>query len=118
MLEFVDGKGVGLAANQVGYNNKVIVFKLDNEFIELVNPHIVVKAKPVIRSIEECLSIPGKSFVVDRFESVIVLGQKLDGSKVSITAFDLTARILQHELDHLDGRLISDIAVAEVKEKT
>lgn len=107
MKNFIDGKGIGLAANQVGYNNKVIIY-WNNGFKELINPKILVSSDNEEKLIEGCLSLPGLEKEVKRPSSVMVSGRLLNGSFITFTAFDLTARIIQHEIDHLEGKLILD----------
>ncbi len=105
-------EGVGLAAPQVGVSRRMIVydnveesFGLDPQV--LVNPEIIER-EGVQREEEGCLSIPELKEMVDRAERVVVLGQDLDGRRLRVEAAGMPARILQHEIDHLDGILFVD----------
>jgi peptide deformylase len=106
--------GIGLAAPQVGVSSRVIVVDLgeaDEEEagpIALVNPRVVESGKKLERAPEGCLSIPGMEEVVERPSSVRVEGFSPEGKPVSIEATGLLSRALQHEIDHLDGILITD----------
>lgn len=102
--------GVGLAAPQVGVSLRVAVIELPGEdVITLINPQIVKKKGE--RIIEEgCLSIPGYQGEVKRAVTVKVKARNRDGREIRITATDDTlAQALEHELDHLEGRLYTDL---------
>lgn len=101
-------EGVGLAANQVGRLKRILVAALEDEEIVLVNPVIEDKSEELEKDTEGCLSIPEIHVEVERPVAVIVSGQDLTGDPVRIEARDLLARIMQHEIDHLDGVLILD----------
>jgi len=102
--------GVGLAAPQVGVSLRVAVIEIPGEdVITLINPEIVKKkGERVI--VEGCLSVPGYQGDVKRAVTVKVKARNRDGREVRITATDDTlAQALEHELDHLDGRLYTDL---------
>jgi peptide deformylase len=100
-------KGVGLAAPQVGILKRVIVCDVGEGLVSLVNPRILwCQGKDVMS--EGCLSIPGINLEVKRSKEVIVEGLNREGEKVQLGAVGLFARVLQHEIDHLDGILIID----------
>lgn len=101
-------EGVGLAANQVGRLKRILVAALEDEEIVLVNPVIEDKSEELEKDTEGCLSIPEIQVKVERPVAVTVSGQDLTGDPVRIEARDLLARIMQHEIDHLDGVLILD----------
>jgi peptide deformylase len=82
----------------------------------LINPEIVEVSEDVERGEEGCLSIPGLKDIVERPAAVRVEGLNLDGGRVSMEADGLLARILQHEVDHLDGILFVD-RVSSIKRK-
>ena len=103
-----ENDGVGLAANQVGRLKRVLVASVEDEDYVLVNPVISERAETTERVQEGCLSIPGINVEVDRPTAVTVTGQDASGEPVRIEAQDMLARVLQHELDHLDGVLILD----------
>jgi peptide deformylase len=102
-----DASGAGLAAPQIGISKRVIVWRNSPEAGSLANPQII-SAEGSVESEEACLSIPGLAFPVERAERILVSGLNLGGVKVTIEAEDMTARILQHEIDHLDGVLFID----------
>lgn len=101
-------EGVGLAANQVGRLKRVLVAALEDEEIVIVNPEIEDKSDEREIDSEGCLSIPEIQVDVERPVAVTVSGQDLTGKPVHVEAKDLMARILQHEIDHLDGVVILD----------
>jgi|SRR5690606_27158555 len=112
-------EGVGLAAPQVGVGQRVIVVDPRHEDVEpfaLVNPRIVYFSEEVERDEEGCLSIPGLKEIVERSRAVRVEALDREGEPVTIEAEDLLARILQHEVDHLDGILFVD-RVSAIKRK-
>lgn len=115
--------GVGLAAPQVAVSQRLIVVRLpdDDESREeygrqagllytVANPEIVKASKEMVEGVEACLSIPGYFGTVDRHESVVIKGQDVKGKAIRIRASGWLARVFQHEIDHLDGRLYIDIA--------
>jgi peptide deformylase len=104
-------EGVGLAAPQVGVSLRVIVVdprEPDVVPFVLVNPEVVEASEETDRAEEGCLSIPGLVEIVERPASVRVEGINRDGERVVIEAEGLLARILQHEVDHVDGILFLD----------
>jgi peptide deformylase len=103
--------GVGLAAPQVGVADRIIVVDLRVEEVEpfaLVNPVIVEQSRGTEKGEEGCLSLPGLKDIVERSTDVIVEGLSPEGAAVRIPADGLLARVLQHEVDHLDGVLFID----------
>lgn len=125
LRELVDGMldvmythgGVGIAAPQVGSDLRVIVVDpsagdVATECLVMINPVLVHTASStfyMVEEIEGCLSLPGQHFKVERCEVAKVRWQTLDGQYVVETFSKLPARIVQHELQHLDGILLSDI---------
>ena len=104
-----DEVGIGLAAPQVGISLRLMVVGHDNgrEARAIVNPVITEQGGEVTAE-EGCLSLPGIFAPVTRAEWVKLEGQDLEGQPVSIRARGLTARVFQHEMDHLDGVLFID----------
>lgn len=100
-------KGIGLAAPQVGRSERLAVVDVDNQRFALVNPEIVWEEGSE-RQEEGCLSIPDIYGDVDRAQRVLVRALDLEGQQLEIEATDLLARCLQHEIDHLHGRLFID----------
>lgn len=116
-------KGVGLAAPQVGVNKRLMVFNPEGDAghwldeIVLVNPQIVASGKGKITDEEGCLSFPGMGGQVERRNWVKVEALNARGKKVKKKYTDWTARIFQHEYDHLDGKVYIDRLSPEEKEK-
>ena len=110
-----DGMGVGLAATQLGILRRVFVFQVgpDCEPTALVNPAVEWLSEEVVAAEEGCLSLPGVSMDVERPLHARLGGLDVDGEAVKIEASGLEARVLQHEVDHLDGVLILDWAPRE-----
>ncbi len=113
-----EAPGVGVAAPQVGVDLRasVIEYPEDEEdpehtmrVYELINPEII-KAKGLEEGQEGCLSIPGIAADVDRATYVLVRAQDRYGKEFRIKAYDWLARIFQHEIDHLQGVLMTDKA--------
>jgi peptide deformylase len=103
-----ENDGVGLAANQVGRLKRVLVASVEDEDYVIVNPVLSDMSETTERGQEGCLSIPGINVEVDRPIAVTVTGQNTSGEPLRIEAQDMLARVLQHEVDHLDGVLILD----------
>jgi peptide deformylase len=99
--------GVGLAAPQLGEPLQACVIEVEGQLHELVNPRIV-RAAGDDRDLEGCLSIPGFVAYVNRKERVWVVAQNRLGRKIKLAGSGLLGRALQHELDHLDGKLYID----------
>jgi peptide deformylase len=105
-----DGMGVGLAATQVGILRRLLVFQTgpDSEPTALVNPEFEWLSDEAVIAEEGCLSLPRVSVDVERALHARVHGRDAEGEPVTIEASGLEARVLQHEVDHLDGILILD----------
>ena len=103
-----DNEGVGLAANQVGRLKRVFVAAIEDDEYVIVNPVLTERSETTETAPEGCLSIPGIQVEVERPIAVTVSGHDVSGKPLHIEASDLLARILQHEVDHLDGVLILD----------
>lgn len=104
-------EGVGLAAPQVGVSDRIIVVDPHDEetaAFALINPEILEASKETEKGEEGCLSIPGVRDLVERSLTVKVRGLTDKGDLREIEAAGLLARILQHEVDHLDGVLFFD----------
>ena len=99
--------GVGLAAPQIGVMRRVIVWHNDDERGALADP-VIEDSRGRATEEEACLSLPGLAYPVERAVWVRVRGLAPDGNEVVVEAEDLTARILQHEIDHIDGVLFID----------
>jgi peptide deformylase len=107
-----DGMGVGLAATQLGILRRLLVFQAgpDSEPTALINPEVEWLSDEVVVAEEGCLSLPRVSMDVERPLHARFTGLDVDGEAIRLEASGLEARVLQHELDHLDGVLILDRA--------
>lgn len=101
--------GLGLAANQVGSLQKVFVYDDGTGLGILINPKIVSASGEQL-GVEGCLSVPGLQGEVKRADVIEIRGHDLSGKPVKIKAEGMLARIFQHELDHLNGKLFIDRA--------
>lgn len=104
-----DASGVGLAAPQIGISKALVVIDDGNGLYKLANPRIVKGSGWQIQE-EGCLSVPGVGIKVRRLKSIVVEAMDEDGKKLTIEAQGLLARVFQHEIDHLNGKLIIDHA--------
>lgn len=100
-------QGIGLAAPQIGRPWRVIVLDADGESIAIVNPEIVRQSGSITAD-EGCLSLPNWFGPVTRSEVVTVKGSNVDGKEIRYRLRDLPARVVQHEIDHLDGIIFTD----------
>ncbi len=105
--------GIGLAAPQVGVNKQLIVIDCELDDPEhpplvLINPKIIRSSKQVCSSDEGCLSIPGVYLEVERPEAIEVSYKDENGKPQKLQAKDLLARVIQHEMDHLNGVMFVD----------
>lgn len=100
-------RGVGLAAPQVGVGRRVIVIEAADRRLALVDPEVLKQEGEVVGT-EACLSIPGLLGDVPRAAHVVVRARNRRNRFITVDAHGLLARVLQHELDHLDGILFTD----------
>jgi peptide deformylase len=105
-----DAYGIGLAATQVGVMHRVLVYRteLEGSVAALVNPVLEWSSKDKESSEEGCLSLPGVGVEVERPVHVRVSARDERGRPITVEASGLEARVIQHEMDHLDGVLILD----------
>jgi len=103
-----DARGVGLAATQVGVLQRLFVFQADeeDEVRAVVNPQLTTRSEELESGDEGCLSLQGVLVPVERSLSVTLEGQDLEGKPLRLELEELRARVVQHELDHLDGTLM------------
>jgi peptide deformylase len=106
-------EGVGLAANQVGVPLRVFVYDCpDDDDVRhlghVVNPRLVEVDGVVVRGPEGCLSLPGLEAGTERYDHAVVEGFTVTGEPVSVHGTGFFARCLQHECDHLEGRVYAD----------
>ena len=98
-------KCAGLAAPQIGILKKVIVVRDGNTFFPMINPTIIKRTGNQFSSKEGCLSLEGER-IVKRHPSILVSYQDINGNKLTKTFNSLLSVIIQHEIDHLNGKLI------------
>jgi peptide deformylase len=119
-----EADGIGLSANQIGLDMKVFVAEVPDadgglKFYAVFNPEIEKISDETITFEEGCLSIPGKFGDVERPERIAVKGWDKNGKVLKIKAWGLLARVFQHEIDHLNGKLFVDRAKnIHIAEKT
>jgi peptide deformylase len=106
--------GVGLAAPQVGFSKRLILVdptakKESGSLLVMINP-VIVEQEGSVEESEMCLSVPEISVDVKRAEKILVKGVTLSGKEIQIEAEGFLARIFQHEIDHLNGKVILDYA--------
>jgi peptide deformylase len=106
--------GVGLAAPQVGCSKRLILVdptakKESDSLLVMVNP-VIIEQEGIVEDSEMCLSVPEVSVDVKRAERILVTGVNLKGKEIRIEAEGFLARIFQHEIDHLNGKVILDYA--------
>ncbi|WP_336659193.1 peptide deformylase [Leucobacter sp. USHLN153] len=106
LLDTVDMEGrAGLASTQIGHTLRAFSLNIDGEISYILNPEIIaLEGEPVLTG-EGCLSVPDLWFEVPRYPRATVRGIDLDGEPVEISGEGLMAQALQHECDHLDGKL-------------
>ncbi len=105
-----DALGVGLAATQIGVLHRVLVYRayIDDPLTALVNPVIEWRGEELEVAEEGCLSLPGVHVEVERPAQLRARAREARGEEIVVEAEGLQARIIQHEIDHLDGILILD----------
>lgn len=104
-------EGIGLAAPQVSKNLNLAIIYLDEVGIPafpLFNPKIVKRSKEVVSMEEGCLSMPGVFGIVSRPKQITLEARNAEGKKIALTDDGLLARVIQHEVDHLNNILIID----------
>ena len=103
-----DARGVGLAATQVGVLQRLFVFQAagDEDVTAIVNPEITKRSEETEVAEEGCLSLQGVLVPVERAVEVTIEGQGVDGEPLRLELEEMDARVVQHELDHLDGVLM------------
>lgn len=107
-----DSNGLGLAANQVGLAKRI--YAVDMSYFDVVKSPLVI-INPVVRELsgsgkaeEGCLSFPGLYIEVERADKAVITGLDRDGKEIIVEGTGLVARVLLHELDHLNGKLFID----------
>ncbi len=128
VLDFADqmlqtcrkANGIGLAAPQVGKSIRICIINLEHVGIPpfaLINPKITRSSFKKVEMEEGCLSIPGVFGIVKRSAAVTVKAQNLDGGSHKFKADGMVARVIQHEIDHLDGILFTSKIIKQTSGK-
>ena len=108
--------GIGLAAIQVGYELRMFIMdctRAQNNYQVFINPKIIKTSDETLTDFEGCLSAPGKQGEVKRHLRITINYKDKEGEEHTKTFYDLEARCIQHELDHLDGKLCIDYEKGE-----
>jgi peptide deformylase len=110
-----EANGIGLSANQIGLDMRVFVAEVPDpkggmKFYAIFNPKLEKMSDEKVFFEEGCLSIPGIWGEVERAERVFLAGHDKNGKAVKVKAWGLLARVFQHEMDHLNGKLFIDRA--------
>ena len=111
-----DAPGVGLAAPQVGVQQRFFVYDYDDEPGIIINPTIV-ESRGEFTFVEGCLSVPGLSWEIVRPNEIHVKGFDLDGNEVDLELDDYAGRVFQHEIDHLEGVLLVEHLTEEQRQE-
>ncbi|UFU04903.1 peptide deformylase [Ruania halotolerans] len=116
LLETVDYEGrAGLAANQIGVSMRAFSWNIDGDLGYVLNPRLVATSEDLQDGDEGCLSVPNLWYPTSRAQFARVEGTDLDGAPVVVEGEGLMARCLQHECDHLDGRLFISRLTGDVR---
>lgn len=108
MLQTMEkNNGLGLAAPQIGKSVRLCVAKVKGKTYVLINPKITSRSWKKVVAEEGCLSFPREFFPVKRHKKIKVKAQNKNGQEIILEADDLLSRVLQHEIDHLDGILFT-----------
>jgi len=108
-------RGVGLAANQIGLSAAIFVMDCEGVVATVVNPRLVDLSEQTQVGPEGCLSVKGHTYPTPRAERATVVGQDVTGAPLRLVGEGEVARCLQHETDHLNGKLYLDRLVGEVR---
>ncbi len=109
--------GYALAANQLGHHSPMFGYLDGKKTKFIVNPQITEYSSDMYLFDEGCLSIPNFYFPIERPRTVLVKGFDLDGNPIELEASDLLGRIMQHEIDHINGKLVVDLLDDEQREE-
>jgi peptide deformylase len=124
MWHTVDDQGVGLAAPQVGVSKKICIITLDPEMLPkktkiknnfvMINPEIVFESEVLCNIVEGCLSFPQEYYKITRPSNITARFQNEKGKYEEIKASGWLSRVIQHEVDHLNGRLFINIGGVKI----
>jgi peptide deformylase len=114
-VSMYEARGVGLAANQIGLSQALFVMDCEGVVAVVANPKLVDLSEEKVTAAEGCLSVLGKSYPTPRSQVATVEGQDQTGQPVRITGEGEVARCLQHETDHLNGRVYLDRLAGDIR---
>jgi peptide deformylase len=114
-VSMYEARGVGLAANQIGLSLAMFVMDCEGVVATVVNPRIAELSGETVTDNEGCLSVLGKNYPTTRAFRATVIGQDLTGAALEITGEGEVARCLQHETDHLNGKVYLDRLVGSIR---
>ncbi|MBN1467057.1 peptide deformylase [candidate division KSB1 bacterium] len=100
-------RGIGLAAPQVGATERIIIADIGEGLLSMINPTIL-QNEGQDNLIEGCLSLPDVAVDIQRHQEITISGVNIEGEEIKLDLNGLVARVVQHEIDHLDGILIID----------
>ena len=106
----IDSNGYGLAANQVGILKRVFVVIYEDELITIANPEITEFLGEKKPTMEACLSFAGVGCIIKRYTGVKIKGLNRDNKEITLILHNKIAQIVQHEIDHLNGKTLAQIA--------
>ena len=117
LLETVDYEGrAGLAANQIGVGLRAFAWNIEGDVGYVLNPRIVENSSELQELGDEgCLSVPGLWFACERPAYAKAVGTDLDGAEVVVEGEEIWARLINHEVDHLDGKLFIERLASDVR---
>ena len=107
----INDNSIGLACNQLGLDGRIIIVKMKNKWVRFINPLISDESREKITTEESCLSVPGKTIKVERSKEITIYFEKgkHDGNHGWESHYkDMDAIVIQHEIDHLNGIIITD----------
>jgi peptide deformylase len=114
-VSMYEARGVGLAANQIGLSVALFVMDCQDVVAVVANPQIVELSDGTETDLEGCLSVLGKNYPTERAVMATVAGQDQNGKAIRISGEGEVARCLQHETDHLNGKVYLDRLVGDVR---
>ena len=103
----INDNSIGLACNQLGLDGRIIIVKIKNRWVYFINPDITYKSQEKIITEESCLSVPNKIIKVERSKE-ITISFIFDGNSKPSNYKGMDAIVIQHEIDHLNGIIITD----------
>ena len=104
----IESNSIGLACNQLGLDGRILLIKQGNRWTRIINPVILNRSDETITTVEKCLSIKKKSVKVERYTSIKIYQDVKELEEQVMEFSGLDAIVIQHEIDHLNGILITD----------